>query len=56
MADGSILGQQAITLASGNTATRPGTPVIGMLRYNTQTDALENYTANGWLKVAVPVP
>lgn len=57
MADGAKLGQQAITMPSGNTASRPGTPVVGDLRYNTQTDALENYTStSGWLKVSVPIP
>ena len=57
MADGAKLGQQAITMPSGNTAARPGSPVVGDVRYNTQTDALENYTStSGWLKVSVPVP
>ncbi len=57
MADGAKLGQQAITMPSGNTAARPGSPVVGDIRYNTQTDALENYTStSGWLKVSVPVP
>ncbi len=57
MADGAKLGQQAVTMPSGNTAARPGSPVVGDLRYNTQTDALENYTStSGWLKVSVPVP
>jgi hypothetical protein len=56
MADGAKLGQQAITMPSGNTASRPASPEIGDVRYNTQTDALENFTAQGWLKVATPTP
>jgi hypothetical protein len=32
----------------GNTAQRPGTPVTGMMRYNTTQGTLEYYTANAW--------
>jgi hypothetical protein len=32
----------------GNTAQRPGTPVTGMMRYNTTQGSLEYYTANAW--------
>ena len=32
----------------GNTAQRPGTPVSGMLRFNTSTDVLEYYDSDSW--------
>jgi hypothetical protein len=38
----------------GNTAQRPGTPAIGMFRFNTGGDALEVYTSGGWEDVGVP--
>ncbi|CAB5220356.1 hypothetical protein UFOVP236_36 [uncultured Caudovirales phage] len=46
----------AFDVPSGTTAQRPATPSIGYLRYNTDIGALENYTATGWLKVAVLPP
>ena len=41
---------------TGNTASRPSNPVVGTLYYNTERDAFENYTAQGWLKVSVKTP
>ena len=41
---------------TGNTASRPSNPTLGTLYYNTENDAFENYTAQGWLKVSVKVP
>ena len=39
----------------GNTLQRPGTPVVGMLRFSTTQDALELYTAgDGWEVVGTP--
>jgi hypothetical protein len=38
----------------GNTIQRPGTPEIGMFRFNTGGDALEVYTSGGWEDVGVP--
>ena len=37
-----------LRLPSGTTAQRPGTPVVGDMRYNTTTGYGEIYTANGW--------
>ena len=46
-----------ISLPKGSSAQRPGSASVGMLRYNTDTDALENYTSNtGWTKVSIPIP
>jgi len=46
----------SVTVPSGDTASRPANPAIGTTRFNTDFDALENYTAAGWLKVSVPIP
>jgi hypothetical protein len=42
-------GTGAITLPKGTTAQEPGTPVAGMIRYNSSTDSFEGYTTTfGW--------
>jgi hypothetical protein len=38
----------ASTLNRGTTAQRPGTPVAGMVRYNSTTTKFEGYTAGAW--------
>jgi hypothetical protein len=38
----------AITLSSGTTAERPGSPTVGMIRYNTTLSVYEAYTTIGW--------
>ena len=38
----------SLTVPSGTTAERPGTPTVGMLRYNQTTGYAEVYTAAGW--------
>ena len=39
----------------GNTSQRPATGVVGMLRYNTSFDTLEQFTQNnGWEEVGTP--
>ena len=38
----------ALTLNVGTTAERPGSPVVGMIRYNTTTSLYEVYTSTGW--------
>ena len=38
----------AVTVSSGTTAERPGSPVVGMLRYNTTLSKYEVYTSAGW--------
>jgi hypothetical protein len=43
-----------ITLPSGNTAQRPGSPTAGMIRHNTTTGLVEWYTGNGWTSVQQP--
>jgi hypothetical protein len=39
---------------SGTTAQRPASPNTGMLRYNTDTGSLEQYTSTGWSALSPP--
>lgn len=39
---------------AGTTAQRPASPINGMIRYNSDTGYLENYTATGWASIASP--
>lgn len=49
LADNPILpGSEAVTLPSGNTGARPGSPTNGQLRYNSQTNRFEGYQASAW--------
>lgn len=41
-------GTAAIEMPSGSSAQRPSTAVNGMLRYNTDDNALEVYADNAW--------
>jgi hypothetical protein len=41
------------TYAVGNTASRPGSPSIGQIYSNTQTNAIEVYTSSGWSAIGV---
>jgi hypothetical protein len=38
-----------LQLPVGTTAERPGSPVAGMMRINTTTNALEFYSGTGWV-------
>jgi len=42
-ADSSFTSTGAVTLSKGTTAQQPGSPVTGMLRYNTTTNQFEGY-------------
>ena len=47
---------KAFQIAKGSTGDRP-TGVVGMLRFNTTTDRLENFNAtSGWQNVSVKIP
>lgn len=48
-----LVGDGAVTLLQGGTAARPGTPLGGMFRYNTDTTALEYYDSVSWVQLAV---
>jgi hypothetical protein len=43
-----IPGTGSISVPAGGTAARPGTPVNGMIRYNTDTLLFEGYLNNAW--------
>jgi len=45
----------AALLPSGTGGQRPGTPVAGMTRFNTDTDTLEVYTGSGWRTVVTSI-
>ena len=55
--DGSLTqtSTKAFQVAKGNTSERPS-GVVGMIRFNTETDKLENYVSSGWQNVSVTVP
>ena len=36
-------------VATGTTAERPGTPVAGMIRFNTTTSTFEGYDGTAWV-------
>lgn len=42
-----------LTVPTGNTATRPGSPVNGQTRYNTDSQILENYANAAWVTPVV---
>lgn len=48
-------GTAGIVFPKGTTGERP-TGIVGQVRFNTTTNALENYTADGWFPVSVPIP
>ena len=43
-----------VTPASGTTAQRPASPVLGTLRYNQSLSVLEQYTSVGWQGIESP--
>ncbi len=45
-------GSSFLTLPIGNTSNRPGSPVDGMLRYNSTTNLFEGYQAGAWSSFA----
>jgi len=46
--DAVFSGTTAITIPSGTTAQRPGTPTTGMTRFNTTVNAMEVYNGTTW--------
>jgi len=47
-ADGGVYGSGYWKVPDGTTLQRPGTPVSGMIRYNTTQQRYEGYGENGW--------
>lgn len=53
LADNPVVpGSEGIVVPSGNTSSRPGSPINGTLRYNTQTAVFEGYANNAWGSIA----
>lgn len=46
-----VIGGTYIQLPTGNTAERPASPQIGMMRYNTDGASYEVYKASGWADI-----
>lgn len=47
--DNAVLpGTESVTLPTGTTAQRPGTPIAGMLRFNTTLNCTEEYDGTDW--------
>ena len=47
-ADGGVYGSGYWKIPDGTTGERPGTPVSGMIRYNTTLERYEGYGEEGW--------
>jgi len=47
-----IAGTNALVVPVGNTAARPGSPVDGAFRYNSETAAAEIFYSSGWKSIA----
>ncbi|MCB9979188.1 MAG: tail fiber domain-containing protein, partial [Rhodospirillales bacterium] len=50
-----IAGTDALIIPRGTTAQRPGTPVNGMIRYNTTVEAFEVYENGAWVAMGAAV-
>ena len=40
-----------VDMAKGTTAQRPGSPVQGMIRFNTTTSKFEGYNGSDWINL-----
>lgn len=49
-----INANSAVTIPSGTTAQRPGSPEAGMIRFNTELAQLEGYNGSDWQQLATP--
>ena len=43
---------QNVAYQRGNTASRPASPTVGDLYFNSELNYFESYTANGWFPIA----
>ena len=46
----------AIVIPVGTTAQRPGTGVVGMMRFNSDVDAFEGYNGASWIELGHTIP
>ena len=49
-----VTGTRGTTLGGGTTAQRSVYPLLGTMRYNSQTGYMEAYTVSGWGSIATP--
>jgi hypothetical protein len=54
--DATINSTGAIVMPVGTTAQRPGTGVVGMMRFNSDIDAFEGYNGASWVKLGGMTP
>lgn len=47
-----IKNTDAVIVPVGSTAQRPAAPVVGMIRFNTSTSAMEGYTGSAWVDLS----
>jgi len=45
-------GSTGVVLPTGSSMNRPGSPVFGMIRYNTTLPGIEYFNGSGWLYLA----
>jgi hypothetical protein len=43
-----IYDDEVLRVSANTEANRPGSPVIGMIRYNTTSNTFEGYSSTGW--------
>jgi hypothetical protein len=48
-----VLGEHALTLPAGNTASRPASPTAGMTRYSTTFGTIEYYNGSSWIGIGL---
>jgi hypothetical protein len=51
-----LTGNAGVTLPSGTTSDRPGSPAAGVMRFNTTTDIMEYYNGTSWQGVVQEAP
>ena len=51
-----LTGNAGVTLPSGTTADRPGSPAAGVMRFNTTTNIMEYYNGSNWQGVVQEAP
>ena len=51
-----LTGNAGVTLPSGTTSDRPGSPAAGVMRFNTTTDIMEYYNGTNWQGVVQEAP
>jgi hypothetical protein len=54
VANGLFVTKDYMTMPTGNTAQRPSSAMPGMMRFNTQTGYLEQYSESGWASMPPP--